>query len=802
VSARKRNHGPLEIKVLGEWRTTRDGVDVLGRATNLKPILHALVLRRKCWRHELEEVLPEVFHEERKDRDQAVRNALFELRRKFDLKISETDPVVLEPRQPNANIDLWTFYAHADRGRYKEAHALVDGLEPCLLSERDTPEDDIWAPAFEHFHRVKDRVRRAVAPGAHTVSATRARLLERPLVPNVGPQTPIRELRDQIEPLTFAWRSEIPRTGAGGGPITEYICETLLASSAAPRQMIVAGAPGAGKALTAISTFLRLTDAMYSEREDYHDRPVVFADAKREGTQPAFASDPWFEQRVDEASVGGSGRPIVIMPHADAYLARPERSLLETLAARVFAEADVVLCCNELYYEKALRWTEYGSHVVRLQPWDEGVQAQFILALHDSPAILQAFVAWRDDDEARKVLCSVPLHVTYVLSLITGDADAANLITGDADPSERISKRSQLFEQVARMRIRVADQNEDEDALLDAVASVAHRFYKAGTPTDAPIKFTSDEVREHLRARDEPDIDGRYLLASRTLLAAPVDRSNQLGFEDGLWGWFFTAYHLARTVKNGRSPSVVLRAFSKFFSDNVMEPCEEILDEWLARWDERIIESLRTALDAPGSETLGHARRRIARGQIAYLLGALANPGLREQLALVLDPSLPTWEEDPLVRRGLAVGMASGGDSEFADQYAEALRQEREQRQSTEIAKTNIGFLLSFRGDQPFDPDYPAAIGSDPNPVRVVADIVASLHNMDHKSSWRIKLATLVDLANPEYIPAERFANAVLPFHEELVEIVARLDSRVHYGWPELDELHPILDRVLTVEGR
>ena len=106
----------------------------------------------------------------------------------------------------------------------------------------------------------------------------------------------------------------------------------------------------------------------------------------------------------------------------------------------------------------------------------------------------------------------------------------------------------------------------------------------------------------------------------------------------------------------------------------------------------------------------------------------------------------------------------------------------------------NIGFFLSFRGDQPFDAERPGEIGEDPDPARTVADLVGGLGEDKHPGSWRIKLFTLIDLGRHPAIPAERFRHATAPHLDRLKAILERLEADpVRQNWPELKELGEML---------
>ena len=757
----------------------------------MQPVLHALILGEgRLTRTDLRSLLPNV-RTYQDEGEQALSDALAHLRGRYGLEITRAHRPVLEPEQPRASIDLFDFFALAESGRYPEAWKLIEkGQVPATPSGPD----GYWTESLRRFERCRLDVTRAFdADGerGRSMKATRQRLLARTLVAGVGPDTHIGEIREQLDSLTSAWRAVRPAVPAQG-PLPDYLRERLVEDAQAPRRVVLVGAPGSGKALTAILTFLRLTDILERSSGPGELRTVLFVDARSEGNEPGFGGEEWLQERMAAAGHEASdGRPIVIVPHADAFLARSGRNPREALALPLFAKADVMLCCNELYYEKALRFTGYATHEVRLLPWDHDQQRTFALALYDED-ILEALEDWRRAEDAREVLCRIPLHLTWVLSLL----DLARR-GGDEHGVERVSKRSQLLESVARMRIQVQGADESEiDGMMDELAAIAHRFNRASSPADVAITFPSLELREHLQAVGDEEVDARYdALTRKTLLGAPAEGREELRFEDALWGWFFTALYIVRIVQRGGSPTSVLGVFSRLYWPNVMELCEELLRDRLRFHDEVIVTALRDALEAPEAPGVSPVRRRIAREQIAYLLGVLANPGMREQLATYFDPVSGAYETDPLVRRALAFGMANAGTSKIADCYAEELRREREQPPPRPMADTNVGFLLSYRGDQAFDVEHPERIESGVEPKRLVAELAKSLGNERHRGSWRLKLATLVDLADPERIEPELFARAVTPHREELLQVLDRLGGRKVEGrWPEIGELRDVLE--------
>ena len=239
-------------------------------------------------------------------------------------------------------------------------------------------------------------------------------------------------------------------------------------------------------------------------------------------------------------------------------------------------------------------------------------------------------------------------------------------------------------------------------------------------------------------------------------------------------------------------PGETLKVFSKLLSAGMAELCEEMLTEKLAHSREQIYSALDRALR--DSDTgLERGRLAIAREQVGYLLGALGDRTVRRELAPLVESRPSQREADHLVRRGLSLGLADGGATEFADLYVEMLERERGRGGPTPQRDANIGFLLSSRGDQAFDPERPGKIVEGADPIRTVGDLVRELDDPRHAGSWRIKLFTLLDLSRHPAIAPERFAAALEPHRERIGQILDRLEDGGH-GWPEPQALRERLD--------
>lgn len=790
----------IQIRILGEWNVKQGGKSVATGA-NQRPILHALVLAgdEGVMRDDLERLLPNYQALDREQRQKAVRNTLSYLRTKLKLEIPEhQNPVSLRKGQAMLEVDLWNFFGLVDGEEFAEAAELIaEDREPKLLEDHSA-QGHIWQKTLDRFAKDRAAALTAIETKSDRLDSmlkTRKRLLSRSLAPGVGRQVPIGEVRCKLEPLRFPWSSLRPEAEPNDLPLSTHLADLLAANpDALPKQLIAVGPPGAGKTLTAISTFLKLTDHLEDAGPRSVRLTVLYLDGQAEGSQLDFATDAWLERRLQAMGAPSDDRPMVIMAHADAFLSRERHDLDAILNWRVFHDCDILLCCGQQFYSKALQYTGYGNHVVQLEPWDQLLQKAFTEAVFDKPTY-QAFVRWRDADKAgtRAKVSAVPLHLVHLLPLVNDKPEALELI----------STSWHLYDQVARMRLRVAGHGASaEPKLIEELGAVAHRFYAAGTPADRPIGFNLEELRQYLRQRSPKDVEGRAeTIVNQTLLVDPSPGSDEFRFEEPSWDWFFVARHLTYTLSY--EPDDTLKAFSRFLSADIMELCEQMVGEAMLRHHEPIVSSLTRALTDETDTSLSSGRRTIAREQAGYLLGTVADAAVRKTLAGLLSPESHTWEPDPLVRRGIVFGLANGGATEFADRYVQMLRGECLTAGPTPERDANIGFFLSFRGDQPFDSERPGKIGDDPDPARTVADLVGGLREEKHAGSWRIKLFTLIDLGRHPAVSATHFSYAIAPHLDRLKVILDRLEEDpIRRLWVELSELGEMLALDATAISR
>jgi hypothetical protein len=242
------------------------------------------------------------------------------------------------------------------------------------------------------------------------------------------------------------------------------------------------------------------------------------------------------------------------MSHADSFLSTA--SAEDVLGSRLFGKCDVLLCCSERFYEVAVKYRNYATHVVRLEPWGRAIQDRYADALFPEGG-REDLESWRDADEVRGELCEVPFHLTYLLPRMRVGSPGR----------EQIEARWRVFELLAWERHSAAQLPGAVEDWMAELGTVAHRFYEEHTPLGPQVGFRLDELRDFLRERSSSNLRFRMeKILGDTLIAEPSTRAPVHHFERPIWGLFFTAWHLANVIRLNLPEASVLEAFGKAHS--------------------------------------------------------------------------------------------------------------------------------------------------------------------------------------------------------------------------------------------
>lgn len=601
---------------------TRGGEPITCEA-NTEAILHGLALSGEdgLSRDELEHVLPEP-RTPRLDPQRAVTNALGYLWGGEGLHLpirKRTERVVLPRDSARLSVDLWDFFRFAEEKRYRKARELINPRGSLKLPRSEHADADLWQATLDEFERVRSEVleeyEARLSQVGHT-SDLRRKFLNRSLVSWAEPEQPIAELRERVEAVDFPWRLRKPSAvrPSAGTSLQEYLADQLDTGEAAePRRILVVGENGRGKTQAAIGTFLRLTDHLDGGDPDPEARPIVFPDARSEANEPDFGTDAWLERRL--RGTEGLDRPLVILMHAEEFFDSVDADLKTVLGWRLFRECDILLCCTDRFYSQRFKYSGYATHVALLEPWSKRTQDEYAAALYGEEGA-KGFGSWRDADSTglRAELCSVPIHISFLLPLVLESESSR----------EKISKRWHLLDQLARERLKAASPSSPVSLHFDELAAVSHRFFLDEREPGEPVGFRARDLEDFLADRDPNDVQARReLILKNTFVTFPRGVSDEERFEHSVWGRFFTAYHLADTLVLNAPRESPLFAFAKPFSSEVMDICGEILLEWMPGNGDRILQSIDEAIAPDPKPRMTKAQVELAVRQLTALRKAL-----------------------------------------------------------------------------------------------------------------------------------------------------------------------------------
>ena len=180
--------------------------------------------------------------------------------------------------------------------------------------------------------------------------------------------------------------------------------------------------------------------------------------------------------------------------------------------------------------------------------------------------------------------------------------------------------------------------------------------------------------------------------------------------------------------------------------------------------------------------------KRIARQQIIYHIGLIK---LKESSAYL--KSILHSETDLWIKRGIIIGLSFSGDISELNSYIERLQAEVKQRKPWKENDVNIGFSLSFFGDQPYDNYAPDVDQQLPHCNNTVKRLLYQLSTEIDRPSWRSNLYTLVYLAHYRPISEKDYYNTMSAHKEETIKILDHLECDEKLIWPEIQQLRDII---------
>ena len=271
--------------------------------------------------------------------------------------------------------------------------------------------------------------------------------------------------------------------------------------------------------------------------------------------------------------------------------------------------------------------------------------------------------------------------------------------------------------------------------------------------------------------------------------------SGTLSFAHKSFQEYLVAAWLVETM--AESPDETAVALRNYMSPEVDEFVKESIHQAKAmpRYLSRIASNCMAAYELNRGIRLGTtdgARARMACEQLGYFLGNISSADVKTFLVLRLQQ-----ETDPWLRRGIICGLAVGGDESFLHAYVERLTEERAGPLPHRENDVNLGFQLSFCGDQPFDPLAPEKDQGLPSCEQTIRQLVYQLGTEVDRGSWRINLYTIIDFCRNRPASAESAGQVIRENVSHLRHVHRRLSSDDNSrSWPELRQLEQMIEQI------
>ncbi|MFF7977147.1 trypsin-like peptidase domain-containing protein [Streptomyces sp. NPDC007905] len=619
--------------------------------------------------------------------------------------------------------------------------------------------------------------------------------------------------------VTAPWRL------AGGGVrrdrVVNELCNRIIGyptdDAFRRRRVLVLSDPGMGKTTLTYCLYVELL-RKWSIKDRSHVLPVRI-DLRAVGTRPAdqaFGSPEWLTRFLDQ-QVAGYGpvswlgvveregtpiRPALILDSLDEYLSKLAPSnVLSELNKFIFNYASVV-CCRTQYFDRFLAHSPFGDSLerVELTEWGDVERRDYV-----DGYVGYCFPEYEERDaqnvrlriESRPVrdLCHAPLRVNMALELMVRLGSRGPAIT------DTLGLYHAYVGQLLRIESAKTGSILEIDEKLDLLTSIAWHFYDEGRDGATHI-FTLRELSDLISSELEiASASARSIvedLAFRSLLSVESEQFDSLEptivrFAHKSFQEYFVARHLFTCMSTDARATTI--AFRKLISAEVSEFVKEYLERVnrnsrvLSRVCDVCFESfLDNSADTCGVDADDIARARVARQQLAYYLGNLRS----RRITKFLEEKL-AQESDLWIQRGIILGLAFGGTMQPLKNYVDRLRDNRISGRNLAENEVNIGYTLTFFGDQATDEFRPEVDQGLNDCERTVRRLIYLVGTETDRECWRLNLFTLVELWHHRKWSRERYALAMRECTRELTVILKRLtDDPDSASWPELEELRVI----------
>lgn len=574
-------------------------------------------------------------------------------------------------------------------------------------------------------------------------------------------------------------------------PISDVITLLVDELRSGNSQYLLIAPPGAGKSLVNRLIFLALADLAVG------------------GGRATPSLIDLRSTNLSDAAQASEGRDVVLMDSLDELLASGTLSQVRAAIQDSSLESADVISCRTQFYEQFLSGTPLveGRTVVEIRAWDVPTIERYIDAYShhvfgtDELSVVDDLKR-RLDTPSVESLLSIPLRLNMALDLVP---PGENNLPVDLNS---LSLHRQWVQQTLRNEAARKGSTLDADEKLEYLTTLAWRFYDEGTPglQSAP-SFTEGEIRQVLAelmfgaTADELKRAARDLEFHSILVGAEQDGTgttqfDSFEFQHKTFQEFLVARYIINAAKAG--PESAASVFRQYLSPQVSDFIKDELKN-MAGHTHMLATNLQQALasyDREAARNPEEIRLRSTIQQICYYLASLPLEPVREAMLSRLGIERDVW-----VARGIAIGLSFGGETRGLDQYIEALRRERDIGRSAEANGLNVGYHLSFFGDQPFDPLQPHVDRGLESVSATVSRLVHQLSSETDYGSWRLDLYTLIDLYRHRLQSRDSCVSTIVENRQRLNWVLQQFQSDPRAkDWPELADLRDLLTELEVLD--
>jgi len=404
-----------------------------------------------------------------------------------------------------------------------------------------------------------------------------------------------------------------------------------------------------------------------------------------------------------------------------------------------------------------------------------------------------------DQSPKLREMCQIPLRLNMTLELITDHEKTDLRFVEDSLALYHAYIHNWLTREASKLGSVLG-----VDEKFKALEEIAWHFYDEGTiGENTSARFTRDEMVRlfgsmHLvdsfSAEDiVNDLCAYTLLQVQTAWRASGEPTVVRFIHKSFHEYFVARYLFNCMCKDVNTAA---NAFRRIISPEVSEFLKEYVKRinkdtrLLAIVSEICIGAFKANRETSHGEDVSPARARIARQQLAYYLGNMTSTKVVEFLKHQLSEEVDLW-----IQRGMAIGLAFGGHAEHYHSYIDRLRTERAIGGASPENDVNIGFHLSFFGDQPFDELNPDKDQGLPTCESTLRKLIYQLGTEIDRGSWRLNLYTIRDLGSHRETSKTSFIETMTKHLSEFERIVSKLrsDSQCSW-WPEIGEAQSLIN--------